>query len=158
MPVLLDDPYCTVSVNHPTSVLRFARTAQLYASLEDVVVLHQGIGRIFDRIGRERHGLLVDMRLAPRNNDPGFDLAAGRGRAILVKGFRRVAVLVQTAVGALQVARHMREDRVPGEVFADEAEALAYLGRLNLGPAPVSGLTNVGDGPFGHLARLAGKR
>ncbi len=158
MPVLLDDPYCVVSLDHATSVLRFTRTARVYASLDDVRILHQGVGRIFDRIGREPHVLLVDMRQAPLNNDPGFDQAAGRGRAILVRAFPRVSVLVQTAVGALQVGRHLREDRVPGEVFSDEAEALAYLSRLEVTRAPSGAAARVGDGPFGPLARLAGKR
>ncbi len=158
MRVLLDDPYCVVSLDHASSVLRFTRTALVYASLDDVRVLHLGVGRIFDRLGRERHVLLVDMRQAPLNNDPGFDQAAGRGRAILVRGFRRVGVLVQTAVGALQVARHLREDRVPGEVFSDEAQALAYLGQLEVARLPPGAAAKPADGPFGHLARLAGKR
>jgi hypothetical protein len=161
MPVLLDDPYCQVSVDHVASVLRFTRTQRAYASLDDVLTVHQAVGRIFDRLGRERHVLLVDMRQAPLSNDPGFEQAAARGRAILVRGFRRVSVLVQTAVGTLQVGRHMREDGVPGEVFMDVAQALAYLERL--APAPAApggpgGPPKAGEGPFGHLARLAGRR
>jgi hypothetical protein len=36
-------------------------------------------------------------------------------------------ILVRTAVGALQVKRHMREDGCAVEVFTQEAAALAYL-------------------------------
>ena len=172
MPVLLDHPCCTVRLDPARSILRFTRTVQPYASLDDVIELHRRIGQVFDRQGRDRHVLLVDMRAAQLNNKPEFEQAAGRARGILVRGFRRVAVLVQTAVGALQVGRHLREDNVPGEVFTDEALAIEYLGRTDLEPAPSasaganagdtpaprSGISSSQDGPFGHLARMGGKR
>jgi hypothetical protein len=139
-------------------ILRFTRTEVAYASLEDVVEVHQRIGRMFDRLGRDRHVLLVDMRRAALNNKPEFESAAARARGILVRGFKRIAVLVQTAVGALQVGRHLREDRVPGEVFTDEELALEYLARLELDQGPPSGVSPSSDGPFAHLSRLGGKR
>lgn len=157
MPLLLDHPCCTVRQEPARSILRFTRTAQPYASLEDCIEIHRQVGEIFDRAGRDRHVLLVDMRAAPLNNKPEFEQAASRARGILVKGFRRVAVLVQTAVGALQVGRHMREDRVPGDVFTDEVQAVEYLGRAEHESSPPSGIATTRDGPFAHLARL-GKR
>jgi hypothetical protein len=159
MPALLEDPCIVVSLEPARGVLRFTRTERPYTSLDEVVLLHQRIGRIFDRLGRDRHLLLVDMRRAPLNNRDDFEQAAARGRSILVRGFRRISVLVQTAVGALQVGRHLREDHVVGEVFTDEAQALEYLGRLELERAPPSYVTTaLENGPFNHLARLAGKK
>src|SRR5262249_12108514 len=128
------------------------------ASLEEIVDLHRQVGRMFDRLGRDRHTLLVDMRRATLNNKPEFENAAARGRAFLVRDFRRVAVLVCTAVGALQVGRPRREDGVPGEVYTDEAQAIDYLCRLELEP-PSSGISSSKrDGPFGHLAKLGGRK
>lgn len=158
MPSLLDHPCCTVSLDPSRGILRFTRTEVPYASLEEVVDVHRQVGRIFDRLGRDRHTLLVDMRRATLNNKPEFETAASRARAFLVRDFRRVAVLVRTAVGALQVGRHLREDGVPGEVYTDEATAIDYLGRLEQEP-PSSGISSSKrDGPFGHLAKLGGRK
>jgi hypothetical protein len=156
MPLLMDHPCCVVSLDAARGILRFTRTEVAYASLQDVVGVHQRIGQAFDRLGRERHRLLVDMRRATLNNKPEFEQAAARARAILVRGFPRVAVMVQTAVGALQVGRHLREDGVPGEVFTDEEQALEYLCRVETEPVPPSGVSSSRssrDGPFANLTR-----
>jgi hypothetical protein len=147
-----------VSSEPAQGILRFSRTELPYPSLDEMIELHERIGRTFDRLGRDRHVLLVDLRRGPLNNKPDFETAMARGRAILVRGFPRVAVLVQTAVGMLQVRRHLREDGIPGDVFTDEAEALSYLARADFDHAPPSGVSRTPDGPFGHLARRAGKR
>ena len=158
MPLLLDHPCCTVSQDPARGVLRFIRTEVPYASLEDIVDVHQRIGRVFDRLGRERYGLLVDMRRATLNNRPEFEQAAARARTILVRDFRRIAVIVQTAVGALQVGRHLREDNVPGEVFTDETPAVEYLCRVESERPPSSGVSPSQDGPFAHLSRLGARK
>ena len=158
MPLLLDHPCCTVSQDPARGVLRFTRTEVPYASLADIVDVHQRIGRVFDRVGRDRYVLLVDMRRAALNNRPEFEQASGRARTILVRGFRRIAVVVQTAVGALQVGRHLREDRVPGDVFTDDTQALEYLCRVESEPAPPSGVSPSQDGPFAHLSRLGARK
>ncbi len=156
MPLLLDDPYCVVRLELARNVVRFTRTERPYASLDDVQDVHERTGAIFDRLGRERHALLVDMRRAPLNNRPEFEQAAARGRRILLRDFGRVAVMVQTPMGALQVARHLRQDRVACEVFTDEAPALEYLGRVE--PAPISGVTPSGSAPSSPPARVDGRR
>jgi hypothetical protein len=158
MPELLSHPYCTVVQDSVRAILRFTRTDLPYASLGDIGEVHGHIGRIFDRVGRERHGLLVDMRRAPLNNHAEFEQAAARGRRVMLRGFRRVAVLVQTAVGALQVKRHVREDNIPGDVFTEEAPAIEYLGRTDVDAGPSSGVGLVKAGPFNHLARLSDRR
>src|SRR5262249_36491626 len=134
------------------------RTSQPYGSLEDVIDIHLRVGKMFDRLGRDRHVLLVDMRRAPVNNHPDFERASARARAILVRGFPRIAVLVQTAVGALQIRRHLREDNIAGDVFHEESDALTYLTSADSDLAPPSGVGHVNEGPFGHLSRLGSKR
>jgi len=158
MPELLSHPYCTVSLDPARGILRFTRTELPFASLGDVGELHEMAARVFDRAGRDRHTLLVDMRRVAMNNHPEFEQAAARGRRVLVRGFGRVAVLVQTAVGALQVKRHVREDNIPGEVFTDEAQALQFLCKTESDPAPVSTVAPVQDGPFNNLSRRVGRK
>jgi hypothetical protein len=160
MPRLLDHPCCTVTAEPAMGVLRFTRTEVPYRAPGELLEVHRHVATIFDRVGRDKHTLLVDMRRAVLNNDPAFEEAAARGRAILTRDFGRIAVLVQTAVGALQVGRHMREDRLPGEVFTDEAQAIEYLRRYDRerDEAPTSGVPSGRDGPFAFLARLGRRR
>ena len=73
--------------------------------------------------------LLIDSREGPARNDPAFEELLARVRGPIVSRFARSAVLVQSAVGRLQVARYAREDRASPGVFTDEAAALAYLAR-----------------------------
>lgn len=73
----------------------------------------------------------MDMRSARGRNDDAFERAVAKHRAATVSGFRRVAVLVQSLHGQLQVQRHVREDKL-GEVRVFDREALA-LGWLEQG-------------------------
>jgi hypothetical protein len=157
MPQKLATPYCILSLEVGKGILRFTRTEVPFPHLAVMIAQHERVARILDRLGRDRYALLVDMRLAPRNTDPGFDAAAARSRRLLTRGFTRMAVLVSTAVGALQVKRHIREDNLSCEVFTDELAALDHLDRGDGGEIeapPPSGVDLVKDGPFGHLAKL----
>jgi hypothetical protein len=71
--------------------------------------------------------LLVDLRSSPVRNDPEWEQAASQLRPKLFGGFPRVAVLVKTAVGALQVKRYARDDGLDLHIFHDEEKALAFL-------------------------------
>lgn len=84
------------------------------------------VNRVLDRHGRARLSLIVDTREAPPRNDPAFEAAFGPLRAQMLSGFRRVAVLVSTPIGKLQVERHAREDGLSVRAFSDEIEALTY--------------------------------
>lgn len=158
------DPCVTVELDSESGVLYYVRTEVPYRSNADFVAMHVEIGRALDRIGRDGHTLLVDMRRATMNNDPAFERAAERARVFLLRGFSRVAVLVNTAVGSLQVKRHVREDGRDIGVFSNEQEALDYLaGKIEL-PAksdedmPRSGVGVAGEGAFRHIRRRAAKR
>lgn len=156
---LHSDACVTVVLDPTTRVVRFTRSEVPYASNAHMAAIHGQIGRALDDLGRERHTLLVDMRRAPLNNDPAFEKAAERARALLVRGFPRVAVLVQTAVGTLQVKRHLREDGLSIPVLGDDALALDFLlGKAEIEDAPASGVGLVVDGPFNHLSRRSGRR
>lgn len=136
---LHSDARVTVLLDPDTRVIRFVRSAEPYASNAEMAAIHAQIGRVLDKLGRDRHTLLVDMRLAPMNNDPSFEQAADRARALLVRGFPRVAVLVKTAVGVLQVRRHVAQDGRQIPVLGSEAMAVDYLlGRADPADAPPS--------------------
>jgi hypothetical protein len=133
----LETPYHLVETDGSGHILILRRTSRDYP---DVWLMEQDLESViatFDEVGRDRRKLLVDLRDGPRRNDPQFEDAMRRFRPRLFRGFRGSAIVVRTAVGALQVKRHMREDGAGVEVFHDEAEAFEYLrGQSVRGEAP----------------------
>jgi hypothetical protein len=127
MAQLFSSPQITLTTEAESRLVRYVRSSVPYPSLEEYERLHERAGGALDQLGRKHHVLLVDMREATLNNDPAFERAAGRCRHHLVHDFRRMAVLVKTAVGALQVGRHIREDSLDAPVFSDETAAVSYL-------------------------------
>ncbi len=81
-------------------------------------------------------GLWVDLRAAPGRNDDAYETAVAPYRRRLLASAGRVAVLVRTRVGALQVARHAREDGLDVFVTDDPAAARAHALGAAAGPRP----------------------
>lgn len=127
MALLFTTPQITLTTDADSRLVRYVRTSVPYPSLAEYERLHERAGHTLDLLGRKRHVLLVDMREATMNNGPSFERSAARCRQLLVHDFRRLAVLVKTAVGALQVGRHVREDSLEAPVFNDETAAVSYL-------------------------------
>lgn len=125
--IALQTPYHIVETGPSASFVRMRRTSAPYPTLADMERDYEAVLATFDRIGRERKVLLIDLREGPRRNDPAFEDVIRRLRPKLFRGFRLAAVVVSTAVGALQVKRHMREDGMGAEVFHDEHAAIEWL-------------------------------
>jgi hypothetical protein len=90
------------------------------------------LGQVLDALYPLRNQrLLLDVRLAPGNNDPIVEASINRFRHRLSLLFPISATLAATAIGRLQITRLMRERGEPGQarhaIFLDETEALAYL-------------------------------
>ena len=124
---LLRDAYCEVGLDRAQRLVRLARTSTAYPTLQaydaEVSTLLSALAP-FDRAPL---GLLVDLRHAPMRNDLGSEAVATRFRRDVLHGFARVAVLVATQVGKLQIARHAHTDHVSPHTFLNEADALAFL-------------------------------
>ncbi len=111
----------------PRRVLRYTRTASTFASTVDLERSYATVATELDRVGRAGFALLVDLRAAHGTNTAEFEEAMARARLGLLRDFRKVAGLVRTSTGALQVQRHAREDHRAMPVFQDERAALEYL-------------------------------
>ena len=144
---LLATAYGSIIWDTNHSIARFVRTSLGYATVEDIEREGTLVERALQKAGKIR--LLVDLRAAIPRNDPEFEADIVKFRRKLWGGGQKIAILVNTAMGALQVKRHMREDGVTVEVFTQEAAALAYLAqratperaqRPNEVPASGSGL------------------
>ncbi len=138
MEVLTSNAFVRLVRERGTSLLRYERTAASYASIAEIAPAHREVILLLDRLGRGAFVMLVDLRAAPPSNDPGFEQAMASVRVELLRGFARVAMLVRSAAGALQVNRHTREDGREARVFHGDLEgALAYL-TANAHPLPPS--------------------
>jgi len=123
---LCDNPFLTVGLDRPQRLARVTRSAARPRDIEEITQAFDEAIRSLD-FDRARFRLLIDLRAAPGRNDPEFERAMASRRAELMRGFMAVAILVQTPVGELQVARITREDGSNAKVFNDEAKALAWL-------------------------------
>jgi hypothetical protein len=124
---LIDNAFVSVSLDRARRVVRVTRSAERPRSIEQITQAFDEATRAFDSFDRTRLRLLIDLRAAPGRNDPEFEQAMATRRHELMRGFAAVAILVQTPVGELQIARISREDGSSAKVFNDEAKAMAWL-------------------------------
>jgi len=72
--------------------------------------------------------LLVDARRAPGRNDELFERVQAEYRERLFGGFRRVAVVMASVAGRLQVERYRREQELgPMILCSDREDALRWF-------------------------------
>lgn len=125
--VLLETPYWKLEREPAQGLITARRTAAPIDSAGEYESEILKVERAIARLDRSKHVILVDLRLAPMRGDPVFDAMVAKRTPQVLRGFRRVALLIRTAVGALQVQRHTREAGATSSAFQDEAAALAHL-------------------------------
>lgn len=121
-------PYFVLRYDQARRFIVLTRTTAAYPSLEVLRETFAQMEAAIAHIWRQKTNLLIDSRQSPARNDDAFEAEFARLRKHFIRDFAKIAVLVQTAVGVLQVARHMRVDDVPVAAFTDVAEALTFLG------------------------------
>jgi hypothetical protein len=127
---IVSTPRWTLERIAGTSIVHARRSALPVGALSELEEDAIAIERVLPEAARRTLAILVDLRAGGMRNDPEFEEAIKRWRPRFLKGFRRVAVLVRTAVGALQVRRQGREQGEARAVFFDEKEAIAHLQEL----------------------------
>ncbi|HYX34220.1 MAG TPA: cytochrome b5 domain-containing protein [Oligoflexus sp.] len=120
--VLMTDIYWTFEEHPLEKIVILRRTptpvnaiAELIASNERIISLMQ--------TQYVSYGVIVDMRQASQRNDPDFENAMLKLRLAVATSFARVAVLLESATGVLQVNRIGRNDGA--ETFATMNEFAA---------------------------------
>jgi hypothetical protein len=109
-------------------LVHLVRSEKTYDTLEEIDAVWGSVARALRGLDRGRCVLLVDFRRAKGRNDDAFEKASGAHRAATSRGFRRVAVLVKTLPGQLQVQRLARQDGVAElRCFDQEEVALSWL-------------------------------
>jgi hypothetical protein len=107
-------------------LLRVIRSALPFPSLEVMKRAQDELSPLIQRYTGQR--LLLDFSAGPPGrNDDAFEDATRPITQILGKMFTKVAVLVRTRAGELQVRRMAKRDGRRPNVFSDEREALRWL-------------------------------
>ena len=122
---LLSSDHYRMDEKESERVVVLRRTAVPFVSVEEITRASAQITSQL-RAYHRRWGALVDLRQAPPRNDEAFEQATKALRAAMSAHFARVAVLIQTPVGALQVNRVQRDEGVSLFVTMSEQEALSF--------------------------------
>jgi hypothetical protein len=129
--LVAESPYFSVKADDEHRIVRIVRSAQVYPDIETLNAANARRLQVINEFRGKHYKLLLDARLGPMRNDPAFEAAAMESRNATFKVFDRVAILVKTAVGALQMQRLQTTQKVPegtARTFEnDEAAALKFL-------------------------------
>lgn len=125
-----------VNRDESARVVRARRTALPFATVADMYAVEAQFLRAIPVKERFNLSILVDVRDAPMLSNDGLEVEAAKVIDAMASEFERSALLVRTAVGALQVRRIARTNPFRLELFEDEAAAIAYL--TGNGPPPGS--------------------
>jgi hypothetical protein len=136
MDELLRSNHLIVTREEASRVIRARRTSVPFVSVADMYSVESQFLRAIPMRERYGMGVLVDVRDAPMLANDGLEIEAAKVIDAMASEFERSALLVRTAVGALQVRRIAKTNPFRLELFEDEAAALAYL--TGNGPAPGS--------------------
>lgn len=123
----LRTPYWRIENDLARGVVRLIRTDVAFRSLEDVELSISEVANALDSLGRANMALLVDLRDGPMRTDTAFEQSMAENRPRILGGITRVAVLVATPLGAMQLARHQRQGALEWTTFNEESAALSHL-------------------------------
>ena len=122
-----EDLYMRLDIDADQRLVCQTRTARSY---EDAPTLQRSLREMVEQmraVPRDQYALLQDMRLSRGRNDPEFEKTIAQEREGISGGFRKLAVLVLTQVGRLQVQRLLQAEDRPQRAFLDEVEAIRWL-------------------------------
>lgn len=126
---LLSNDHFIVSLDAEAGFVKLVRLEAPFATPQEAAREAEAAFAAVEHVARRERGLLFDVRRAPGRNDPEFERAMA---PVLSKGMRRyprIAMVVRSAAGKLQVKRVGRVLGGGGEaeVFFTEEEARAFL-------------------------------
>lgn len=124
---LYRDEYVALTLEPDGVIVRMTRTALPHPSPEVMEHSYRGVARALDKAGRHGRSMLVDSRQAIGRNEPAYEAAFTRSRQRIDPGLSRIAVLLRTSVGMLQVKRFSEEDGTARLITTSEEDALEYL-------------------------------
>jgi hypothetical protein len=131
--VIFDNDYMRFSVDEARKLIRGKRKVEQYPDIDALRKSNNDRDAAMKAFVGKGYVLLLDMRDGPMRNDPAFEAETTASRARLFGVFAKVAIVLRTAVGMLQVERLKREGRMDQlaekvqNFHDDEAAALRFL-------------------------------
>lgn len=125
--VLHVDDYVTLLADFDGIIVRMIRSSAPHPSVRAMEESYLEVARAFDRYGRSGRCLLVDARNIGGRNDPDYDAAFRRARERIDAGLLRIAVLLRSQTGMLQLMRLSEEDGTVRLLTMNENDAIEYL-------------------------------
>lgn len=126
-PALAESPYMRLDHTEATGVVRMTRTRTSYenaaAVLGDLALMRNAL--VDSNCAQLK--LLVDLRPPVGRNDDAFEQMISPLHDFITTGFARVAFVVRTCVGQLQLQRRNTQAKVPVQAFLDESAAWQWL-------------------------------
>lgn len=121
---IADGRYFRIDHDPEADMCLMTRTPAAFETIDALDRAFDDACAALDRLGRADRRLLVDMRAVQGRNDEAFEVAMRRHRPRVLAGFERVAILVRSAVGVLQLSRHVREDGGADAVIGSDLGAI----------------------------------
>ena len=112
----------TVYLDEHERLVLLVRTSRQFPSIAALQDCYRAVIQVYDRLGRLGRNLLVDSRAPTGRNDPEYERAMFALLPALDRGFGRIGVLVQTAVGKLQFRRWQGVDGIERIISSDEVQ------------------------------------
>lgn len=125
--IMVRTPYWNLERDVGAAWFRLRRTAEPFASNDEIERVARAIEHKLVGVDLSRLGFLVDLREGPMRNDPEWERVAGPWQAKMMSSFGRVAILVKTPAGKLQMTRIVRALHASAEVFDQEKAAIDWL-------------------------------
>lgn len=122
--VLLANRYWELSVDRAQGYVKVRRTPVAVGAIEEFTRENDSVIQALEGLSTNL-GIVVDMRQAPARNDAEFEDAMRRFRAACDR-FARVAVLIESAIGVLQVNRLSRAEGAKHFATQSEASAIKF--------------------------------
>lgn len=122
---LLSDEFWTVEEQVKERVVILRRTPTPVDSIEMLIASNERVIGLM-QLKHRQFGIIVDMRQAPQRNDADFENAMLKLRVAVATNFMRVAVLLESATGVLQVNRIGRNDGAETFATLNEFAALRF--------------------------------
>jgi sulfite reductase (NADPH) flavoprotein alpha-component len=125
MKTLVSTDYWSMEEDERRKVVILKRHAVAVDSIEELLAQNDEIIGLMPKV-QDEFGIVIDMRQAPTRNDPEFEDAMGQLRAEIFRHYVRVAVLVSSDIGVLQVNRIGRNEGASTFATQNESEAVRF--------------------------------
>ena len=119
--------YGVLALDASLALFRFSRTPEVFPCLEEASSFFGAMYEAMASYGARRYRILLDLRQGPLRTDPAFEEVVRCHHQQVCALMVRVAILIASPLGVLQMMRQRREGWSLGMLFNDEAEALAFL-------------------------------